>query len=98
MALAAEQSEHVAVLAAKFPCFIHVVANAGEALKIFLDVCTGFLAIDSELRSKAKSRNTVDDAEINRLGSSADVGWHVFDRHAEHLGRGHCVNIDAVLV
>src|SRR5262245_27853280 len=97
MALAAKQREYVAMLAADLACFIHIVPNPGKALKIFLDICPGFLAIDPELRSEAKCRNAVDDAEIDRLGSPADVGRHVLDRHAEHLGRSHCVNIDAIL-
>ena len=49
VALAAEQGEHVAVLLGERLGFFHVVADAGKALEIFLDVGAGLLALDAEL-------------------------------------------------
>ena len=40
--------------------------------------------------------DAVDDAEIDRLGSAADVGVHALDGHAEHLRRRHGVDVEPV--
>ena len=97
VALAAEQREHIAVIAAELARLVHVVADAGEALEIFLDVGAGFALVDVQLGREAERRDAVDDAEIDRLGAAAHVGRHVLDRHAEHFRRGHGVDVDAVL-
>ena len=96
VALAAEQGQHVAVLLAKRLGLVHVVADAGEALEIFLDVGAGLLARDAELVGEPEGRDAVDDAEIDRLGAAADLARHALDRHAEHLGGGHGVNVEAL--
>src|SRR5690349_10323672 len=96
MALAAEQREHITVLFRKRLGLLHVVANAGEPLEIFPDIGAGLLAADAELISEPERRNAVDDAEINRLGAAAYFARHFLDRHAEHLRRGHGMNVEAL--
>jgi len=50
----------------------------------------------AQLFRKAKGRYAVYDAEINRLGTAAQIGRHIGDGRAKHLGCGKGVNIDAV--
>ena len=45
VALAAEQGEHVAVFLGEGLGFLHVVADAGKALEIFLDVGARLFAL-----------------------------------------------------
>ncbi|MBA7476205.1 hypothetical protein ES707_11587 [subsurface metagenome] len=85
MALATEQRLDIAVLAAELLSLVHVGADAGEALKVLLDVGGGFLAGDAELVGESERRDAVDDAEIDRLGAAAHFARHVLDRHAEHF-------------
>ena len=87
MAFPAKQSLDIAMLAAEIARLVHIGADAGEALEIFLDVGGGFLAGDAELVGKPERRDAVDDAEIDRLGAAADFARHAFHRHAEHLRR-----------
>ena len=96
VALAAEQREHVAVLLGERLGLVHVVADAGEALEIFLDVGAGLLARDAELVGEPERRDAVDDAEVDRLGAAAHLARHALHRHAEHLRRGHGVDVEAV--
>ena len=96
VALAPEQRHHIAVLLGERLGLFHVVADAGEALEIFLDVGAGLLARDAELVGEAEGRDAVDDAEIDRLGAAAHLGRHALDRHAEHFRRGHGVDVEAV--
>ena len=96
VAFAAEQRHHIAVLFRERLGLLHVVADAGEALEIFLDVGAGLLARDAELVGEAEGGDAVDDAEVDRLGAAAHFGRHVLDRHAEHFRRRHGVNVEAV--
>ena len=96
VALAPEQREHIAVLLGERLGLFHVVADAGEALEIFLDVGAGLLALDAELVGEPERRDAVDDAEVDRLGAAADLARHALHRHAEHFRRRHGVNVEAV--
>src|SRR5262249_32716284 len=84
MAFAAEQWAHIALLLRDRLGLLYVIADAGEALKIFADIGTGLLTADAELVRETEGGNAVDDAEIDRLGAAADLAWHVLDRYAEH--------------
>ena len=77
MALAAEQRLHIEMLAAKLARLVHVGADAGEALEIFLDVIAGLFGFDAELGAEAEGGNPVDDAEIDRLGAAAHFRRHL---------------------
>ncbi len=96
MAPAPEDRRDVALLAADLLRRVHVVADAGEALEILLDVGARLLARDAELVGEAEGRDAVDDAEVDRLGAAAHFGGHVLHRHAEHFRRGHRVNVEPV--
>ena len=96
VAFAPEQREHIAVLLAERLGLFHVVADAGEALEIFLDIGAGLLARDAELVGEPERRDAVDDAEIDRLGAAAHLARHALHRHAEHFRGGHGVNVEAV--
>ena len=50
-----------------------------------------------KLRREPEGGDAVDDAEVDRLGAAPHVRVHAFDRHAEHLGRGHRVDVEPVL-
>src|SRR5919201_2520899 len=91
---APEQGEHVSVSFGESLAFVHVVANAGEALEIASDVGACLSALDAKLVGKAECRDAVDDAEIDRLGAAAHVGRHARNGNAEHLGSGHGVNVE----
>lgn len=67
-----------------------------KTLEIFLDIFARFGARDAELVGKAESGNTVDDAEVDGLGTSAHFRRHAFHRHPEHFRCGHRMNVDAV--
>ena len=94
MTFAAEQRENIAVPFRRRLGLFHVIADAGEPLKIFPDIGAGLLAADAKLIGEPESGNAVDDAEIDRLGATADFTGHVFDRHAKHFRRGHGVNVE----
>ena len=96
MALAAEQRCDKALLATQPLRRIHVVTDAGKALEIFADIGAGLTAWDAELVGKPEGGNTIDDAEIDRLGAAADFRGHAFHRHTEHFRRGQRVNVDVV--
>ena len=81
---------------AKAMVAVHVLADAGEALEVGVDEALGVLARDAEVVGEPEGRDAVDDAEVDRLGLAADVGGHALDRHAEHLGGGHRVDVEAV--
>ena len=74
---------------------VHVVADAGEALKVRLDVVARLLAADAQLVREAERRDAVDDAEVDRLGAAAHLARHVLHRHAEHFRCRHRVNVEA---
>ncbi len=92
----AERRLHVAVGAAEALGRFHVVADAGIALEIGLDVLAGLLLRDAELGRQAEGGDAVDDAEIDRLGLAPDHRVHALDRDAEHLGGGNGVDVVAV--
>src|SRR5690606_1950264 len=74
----------------------HIGTDAGETPEITLDVIARLLTRDAKLIGEAESRNTVDDAEIDRLRPAADGRVHARDRHAEHFARGHGVNVEPI--
>ena len=92
----AEHGLDVAVIVGEFLGRFHVVADAGEALEVGLDVLARLLARNAELVGQPERRDAVDDAEVDRLGAPARLGRHVLDRHAEHFRRRHGVNVEAV--
>ena len=51
---------------------------------------------NAELRGEPECRDAVDDAEVDGLGAPPHLGRHALDRHAEHLGRRHGVNVEPV--
>ncbi len=75
---------------------VHVVADAGEALEIGLDVGAGLLARDAELIGEPERGDPVDDAEVDGFGAPAHLGRHALDRHAEHFRRRHGMNVEPV--
>jgi hypothetical protein len=93
----AEQGLHMAVGLRELDGFGHVGLDAGEALEIAVDEALRLGARDAQVAGQAKARDAVDHAEVDRLGLAADVGRHLVQRHVEHLGRGHGVDVDAVL-
>ena len=83
--LAAEQGRDEAGGADLGAGAVHIVADAGEAFEIGLDIGPGLGLIDAQLVRQAEGADPVDDAEIDRLGAAAGFGGHAFDRDAEHL-------------
>ena len=96
MAAAAEHGADIAIGADEAFRLLHIVADAGEAFEIFLDVGAGLLAANAELVGEAEGGNAVNNAEIDRLGAAAHLRIHVLDGNAKHFGRCHGVNVDAV--
>ena len=95
MAFAPEQREHIALVLGELLRLLDVVADAGKALEIFLDVGAGLLAADAELVGEPERRDAIDDAEVDRFGAAAHIGRHALDRHAEHFRRRHGMNVEA---
>src|SRR5262245_62868363 len=95
MAFTAEQGEDVPVLLGEGLGLLHVVANAGKALEIFLDIGACLLALDAELIGEPERRDAIDNAKIDRLGAAANLSRHALDWNAEHFGSGLGVNIEA---
>src|SRR5262245_65656150 len=98
MHFAPEQGLHITLAAGFRLGLLHVVADAGEALEIGLDVGASLAPADAELGGETHRRDTVDDAEIDGLGAAPYRRVHAVDRHAEHLARWYGVNVDAVSV
>ena len=96
MRFAPEDCSHETLLADFAFDQIHIVADAGEAFEIAFDIGAGLLAADPKLVGEAKSRDPVDDAEIDRFGATTDHRIHPFHRHAEHFRGGHGMDVDAV--
>ena len=96
VALAAEQSQYIAVLFCKRLRGLHVVSDPGETLEIFPDIGARLLALDAELVRQSKGRDAIDDAKIDRLSPAAHFGRHAFDGHPEHLRGGHGVDIEVL--
>ena len=94
MAFAAEQRVHEPVLLGVGLGLLDEVANARKALEVLFDVGAGLLARNAELVGETERRNSVDDAEVDRLGAAADLRRHALDRHAEHFRGGHSVNVE----
>ena len=74
----------------------HIIFDAGEFFKIGFDVGARFAAAYPDIFGKTKSRNTVDNAKVNRLSITAHFGRHFRQRDTEHLTRSQGVNIDAI--
>ena len=96
MHLPPEQGLHIALAARLGLGRLHVVADAGEALEIGLDVGAGLAPADAELGGEPDRRDAVHDAEIDGLGAAPYRRVHALDRHAEHFARGHGVDVEPV--
>src|SRR6202012_1970503 len=66
MAFPAEQGFDISMRAAEIARLVHIGADAGKTFEILFDVSGGFLPSDAELVRQTKSRDAVDDAEIDR--------------------------------
>ena len=93
MDLAPEQGLDEAALARDSHGLVHIVADAGVALEVGVDIGARLAALDAEIARQAEGGDAVDDAEIDRLGAPAHERVHVGDRHAKHLRGGHGVNV-----
>ena len=91
-----EDGLDIALLARRLLRRFHVIADAGEAREIGLDVVARLLAADTQLVGQAEGRDAVDDAEVDCLGAPPHHRVHALDRHAEHFARRHGMNVDAV--
>src|ERR1051326_3930290 len=87
----------IAALATELLHPLHVIADAGEALEIGLDVGSGLRLWNLDLAAQAEGADAVDDAEIDCLGAPARDRVHVLHGDAEHLARGHRVDVVAAL-
>src|ERR1051325_5054477 len=61
----------------------HIVADAGKAGEVFLDIVGRFALRNAQLVGQAETGNAIDDAEIDRLGAPAHFRRHVL-RSEEH--------------
>ena len=93
MHAAAEDRLHIALLARGLLRRLHVVPDAGKALEIGADVVSRLLPADAELVGKPEGGDAVDDAEVDGLGPAAHHRVHALDRHAEHFGRRHRMDV-----
>src|SRR5207248_5027905 len=93
----AEDGLDIAALAAELLHPLHVIADAGEALEISLDVGGRLGLRHLDLAAQAEGADAVDDAEIDRLGAPPRDRVHLLHGDAEHLARGHRVDIVAAL-
>src|SRR5690606_6648584 len=93
---AAENGSHIAIGAREGLRLFHVVADAGEALEVLLDVGSRLFAGDAKITRETKGADAVDDAEIDGFGVVAYILRHAFYGDAEHFRRGARVNVDAV--
>ena len=74
---------------------VHIGLDAGKTLEIGADIFARLFAADGQLVRQAKSRNAIDDAEVDGLGAAAHSGVHACNRHTEHFTGGHGVNVEA---
>ncbi len=95
MNLASEQGHDEAVGADVVAGAVHIVLDAREAVEIGFDIAPGFAALDAQLVRQAKRRDAIDDAEIDRLGATADLRGHLVHRYIEHFRRRHGVDVVA---
>jgi hypothetical protein len=72
---------------------VHVGLDAGELDEILLDEGLGLVLGNAEVAGEAEARDAVDDAEVDRLGAAAQLGRHLVQGHAEHLGGGDGVDV-----
>ena len=73
--------------------FIHILPYLGKALEIAINKALRLGARDPQVAGKTKAGNAINHPEINRFGAAANIRSHLIHRHAEHLGRSHCMNI-----
>src|SRR5690606_40069381 len=73
-----------------FGCF-HIIPNSGEPFEIGFNILARFFSRYGQLIGETKSRNAVNNAEINRFRAAAYFRWHPLNRHTEHLVCGHRV-------
>src|SRR5690606_24642125 len=92
----AEDRLHVAILAAERLGLLHVIPDARETLEITLDVSACFITRYAKLVGQPEGGDTVDDAEIDCLGTTADFTRHAFDGNTKHFGSGHRMDIETV--
>ena len=96
MDFAPEQGLDIAIVAPEQLGALHEVPDTGEALEVLVDEVLGLSVGNPEVVGQSKGGNTIDDAEVDRLGVASDHGVHALDRHPEDLAGGHCVNVEAV--
>src|SRR6185503_12008249 len=89
-----EDSFDISALAAITLGVFDIVANAGKALEVSADIVACLFARNVELIGETEGRYAIDDAEVDGLGAAAHKRIHSGNRHAEHLARGHGVNIE----
>ena len=96
MDFAAKERFNIAVLFGKGDGVIHIGADAGEAFEIAVDEPLRLGPRDAQVTGEAKARDAVDHTKVDRLGLTANIRGHLVQRHIEHLGRCHCVDVVAV--
>ena len=96
MDFAPEQGLDVAIVAPEQLGTLHEVPDAGEALEVLVDEVLGLSVGNPEVVGQPEGGNTVDDAEVDRLGVAPDHGVHAFDRHPEDLAGRHGMNVEAI--
>ena len=92
-----EQGLHVACLPRKGDGLFHVFLDTRKAFEIAVDEPLGIGTRNTKVARKAEARDTIDHAEVDRLGLAADHRIHPLDRHVEHLGCGHGMNVEPLL-
>ncbi len=92
----AEQRLDVAVLLGEGLLGVHEAFDRRVALEIGVDVALRLALLDAQVLREAVRADAVDDAEVDRLGLPAHRRVHPLHRHAEHLARGHRVDVGVV--
>ena len=76
---------------------LHIALNPREILKIGSDVIACLSLANAKLAGQTKTRNAVDNAKINGLGTPSCLAIHLIQRHTKNLGSGLRVNVHTIM-
>ena len=85
-AAAAHEGGHIAVLLALLLDVVHIFPDAGKGGQVAFHVLPCLLLGDTDVLGQGETGDAVDDAEVDRLGPTAELGTNFLHRNTKNLG------------
>ena len=93
----AKNGFHITLLPGQRAGGLHVVFNAGVAVKVTGDVVLGRGVIDTQIACQAKGAHAIDETKVDDLGIAALFAGNLVHRYVKHLGCSGAVHIQPVV-